>query len=193
MANFHRAMSAIEAINQRSSIRSFCDRDISKETIRELLAAAVRAPTAMHQEPWAFAVIQDRQLLKTLSDLAKPLFVAEMHHAHFDDKALRYFENPDFNVFYNAGTLILVCGKTSNPMALADCWLAAENLMLAACSMGLGSCVIGSASDALNTQQVKAQLGIPEYMQVVAPIIVGIPETENKPTPRKEPHILCWK
>lgn len=193
MTNFQRSMSTIEAINLRSSVRSFNDRNISKETIRELLSAAVRAPTAMHQEPWAFGVIQDRQLLKSLSDRAKPLFVAEMHHAHFNDEALRYFENPNFNVFYNAGTLILVCGKAANPMAQADCWLAAENLMLAACSMGLGSCVIGSASEALNTQQVKTQLGIPEYMQVVAPIIVGIPESENKPTPRKEPHILCWK
>lgn len=186
-------LNTLDAINQRSSVRSFRGNGISRETVHHLLAAAVRAPTAMHQEPWAFAVIQDRQLLKSLSDRAKPHFVAEMHHAHFDSDSLRFFESPDFNIFYNAGTLILICGKTSNPLAAADCWLAAENLMLAACAMGLGSCVIGSATDALNAPQVKAELDIPEYLQVVAPIIVGVPDEVTKRSPRKEPQILSWK
>ena len=193
MAHSLELLNTLEAINRRTSVRAFRGNGISRETVHHLLAAAVRAPTAMHQEPWAFAVVQDRQLLKKLSDRAKPLFVAEMHQAHFESDAIRFFEHPDFNVFYNAGTLIVICGKTSNPMAVADCWLAAENLMLAACAMGLGSCVIGSATEALNSPPVKAELDIPEYLQVIAPIIVGVPDEAGNPSPRKEPHILCWK
>lgn len=186
-------LSTLEAINQRRSVRSFRSTDISRETVRQLLAAAVRAPTAMHQEPWAFAVIQDRQLLKRLSDRAKPLALAEMQRADCDAETLRLFAHPNFNIFYNAGTLILICGRIANPMAVADCWLAAENLMLAACAMSLGSCVIGSASEALNTPPLKVELGIPEDMQVVAPIIVGVPDEAGKPSPRKEPQLLGWK
>lgn len=186
-------LNTLEAINQRRSVRSFCSKGISRETVRQLLAAAVRAPTAMHQEPWAFAVIQDRQLLKRLSDRAKPVALAEMQRARCDAEVLSLFAHPKFNIFYNAGTLILICGQAANPMAVADCWLAAENLMLAACAMGLGSCVIGSASETLNMPPVKAELGIPDDMQVVAPIIVGVPDVAGKPSPRKEPRILCWK
>lgn len=193
MAHQLAPLNTLEAINQRRSVRAFCSKGISRETVRHLLAAAVRAPTAMHQEPWAFAVIQDRQLLKSISDRAKPLALAEMQRAQCDAEVLNLFAHPNFNIFYNAGTLIVICGQIANPAAVADCWLAAENLMLAACAMSLGSCVIGSASETLNMPPVKAELGIPDDMQVVAPIIVGVPDVAGKPSLRKEPRILCWK
>lgn len=43
---------------------------------------------------------------------------------------------------------------------VADCWLAAENLMLSACALGLGTCCIGSAIPALNSPEAKSELGI---------------------------------
>jgi hypothetical protein len=45
---------------------------------------------------------------------------------------------------------------------VADCWLAPENLMLAACAKGLGACVIGLAVSALSTPEWKAELKIPD-------------------------------
>ena len=65
--------------------------------------------------------------------------------------------------------------------------------MLAACSMGLGTCVIGSALPALNTPDVKAEIGIPAEFSAVVPIIVGVPSDETPLTPRKEPRVLSWK
>jgi nitroreductase len=47
-------------------------------------------------------------------------------------------------------------------------WLAAENLMLAAHAMGLGTCVIGSAVPALNTPKSKAELNIPSECTAIA-------------------------
>lgn len=75
----------------------------------------------------------------------------------------------------------------------ADCWLAAENLMLAATSLELGTCVIGLAVSALNTPVWKKELGIPQGMVAYAPIIVGTPSGEVPPVPRKEPEIVIWK
>ena len=188
-------VSILEAIYQRCSVRCYLPERLDEVTIRTLLAAAVRAPTAVHTEPWAFAILQDRSALKRLSDRAKPLFLEEVHRAHLDrgGHALDIFASPDFNIFYDAGTLIIIYGKPMGPFVVADCWLAAENLMLAAFSMGLGTCVIGSAVPALNTREIKAELEIPAEFTAIAPIIVGVPGGETPRTSRKEPEILIWK
>jgi nitroreductase len=188
-------MSIMEAIYKRCSVRSYSPEQLDETTVRTLLAAAVRAPTAVHLEPWAFAILQDTSALKHLSDRAKPLFLEEVQRAHLDrgGHGLDIFASPDFNMFYNAGTLIIICGKPMGPFVVADCWLAAENLILAACSMGLGTCVIGAAVPALNTPQIKAEFGIPNELTAIAPIIVGVPSGETPPTARKEPEVVFWK
>jgi len=178
-----------EAILARRSIRDYLPQEIERTTIHTLLEAAVRAPTAMHAEPWAFVVVQDRTVLKRLSDKAKPLF----HEIAHPQEGLAMGCTENFNVFYNAGTLIIVCARLAGPFSAADCWLAAENLMLTACAIGLGSCVIGSSIPALNLPETKAELGILEEFSAVAPIIIGFPAGETAPTPRKKPNILYWK
>ena len=186
-------MTIFETILARRSVRSYKARKVDRTAISILLEAAVRAPTAIHQEPWAFVVIQDKALLRSLSDQAKPLFVAEAQEKGLEHAGHSFdiFSYPDFNVFYDATTLILICGKTSAPSYAADCWLAAENLMLAACAMGLGTCVIGSALHALNTPETKIKLNIPEKFCVVAPIVVGFPDDEITQVLRKNPVILA--
>ena len=189
-------MTIFETILARRSVRSYLKQTVDKVTISALLEAAVRAPTAIHQEPWAFVIIQDRALLRNLSDRAKPIFLAEENendsasHNKLSDTMFDIFDSPDFNIFYNANTLILICGRTGLPFVSADCWLAAENLMLAACAMRLGSCIISSALPALNMPEVRHDLNIPNEFSVVVPIIVGYPDAENAPSLRKSPVIL---
>lgn len=189
------SMSVIDAIYQRRAVRHYTSKVIDKADIYTLLDAAVHAPTAMHEEPWAFAIIQDKDLLNRLSDSAKELLRRE---AQGSDSAqakhtLEQVNNPDFHVFYNAGTLIVICSKNQASFAEADCWLAAENLMLAAYAKGFGTCPIGFAVSALNTAEWKAELKIPAEMKVIAPIIVGVPAAEIPSTPRKQAEILIWK
>jgi len=102
------------------------------------------------------------------------------------------FASPDFCVFYDASTLIGVGVKPLGPFVVADCWLAAENLMLAACALGLGTCCIGSAVPALNSSDTKAELGIPSDVEIVAPIIVGVPREAAAAVSRKNPTIVSW-
>ena len=186
-------MTIFETILARRSVRSYKSRKVDRTTVSILLEAAVHAPTAIHQEPWAFVVIQDKVLLRSISDLAKPLFVAEAHEKGLGHAGHSFdnFKHPDFNIFYDATTLILICGRTNAPSYSADCWLAAENLMLAACAIGLGTCVVGSALSALNTPETKVLLNIPENFIAVAPIIVGYPDDEIVPVMRKNPVILA--
>ena len=191
----HSGKSVLKTIHARHSVRAYAPTPLDDATVQTLLDAAVHAPTAMHEEPWAFVIVQDHALLQRLSDLAKPLFVEEVRHrnAHGASHSFDHFTRPDFNIFHGANTLIIICAKPLGPFVAADCWLAAENLMLAASAAGLGSCVIGSAVAALNIRKVKAELGIPDEYSAIAPIVVGIPSGETKASPRKGPTILSWK
>lgn len=183
----------MDVIYRRRAVRSYKPQEIDADTIRVLLRAAVQAPTAVHSEPWAFAVIQDRSLLKRLSDQAKVQLLQSIPH---DAKVSGYralLENSEFNIFYDAGTLLVIYGPAAGPYVAADCWLAAENLMLAACALGLGTCPIGFAVPVLNAAAVKAELGIPSELAAVAPIILGVPSASSPPVSRKEPQIVCWK
>lgn len=186
-------MSIFETILSRRSVRRYKSRAVDRTTIGILLEAAVHAPTAMHLEPWAFVVIQDKDLLLNLSNLAKPLFIEQIKDVSLERTGHSFdiFNYPDFNIFYDATTLILICGKTTSLSFEADCWLAAENLMLAACAMGFGSCVIGSALPALNMSETKTKLNIPEKYVAVAPIVVGYPDDEIAAATRKNPIIFA--
>ena len=193
------SMTVLDAIYRRRATRAFMPAPIDEPTIRELLRAAVHAPTAMHLEPWAFVVVQDRALLKKLSDRAK-LVVAPQGDPHRElSRAAEaphlpaILTDPAFNIFYDAGTLIVICGRPMGPFVQADCWLAAENLMLAATAFGLATCPIGFALAALGDREVKAELGIPSDITPIAPIIVGMAATVPPPTTRQEPRILSWK
>lgn len=197
-----RPLSALDVIFSRRSVRAYSGERLDHDTVRALLDAAVQAPTAMHAEPWSFVVVQDADALKRYSDAAKGLWSAELGqhrdlHAVGEAAVRSQFgermAEPAFDIFYDAGTLIVICAKATGPFVTADCWLAAANLMLAASAMGLGSCCIGSAIGALNTSDVKHELNIPDDVVAVAPVIVGVPAEPASPVARRSPQILCWK
>jgi nitroreductase len=185
-------MSVMDAIYERRSVRSYTGQGVEREVVLKLLDAAVHAPTAVHEEPWGFVVVQERAALKRLSDKAKELLPKLEGRVHLRDGSLHHFALPD-DVFHGAGTLITIYGKPLGPFVAADCWLAAENLMLAARSMGLGTCVIGLAVEALNTPEWKKELKVPSEMTAYAPIILGVPSGETPAVKRRKPQILSWE
>ena len=196
-----RPLSALDAIFMRRSVRAYTAQTLDESTVRSLLDAAVRAPTAMHTEPWAFVVVQDRTTLKRISDRAKGSWIKEAAHyrdlhpgvdAAMASAFAERFASPDFCVFYDASTLIAIGTKPLGRFVIADCWLAAGNLMLAACALGLGTCCIGSAVPALNSPEIKSELAIPSDVEIVAPIIVGVGRESVAEVSRKGPTIASW-
>lgn len=193
-------LSALDAIFTRRSVRAYEPHLVDESTVRSLLDAAVQAPSAMHAEPWQFVVVQDATMLKRLSDRAKQKWLDEA--AHYRDLNTRAttpdertfaerLADPEFSIFYDAGTLVIICARPA-PFVAADCWLAAENFMLAACALGLGTCCIGAAIPGLNDPATKADLGIPADVEAVAAIVVGVPRESANEGLRKAPHILSW-
>ena len=196
-----RPLSALDMIFMRRSVRAFTPQVLDEPTIQALLDAAAQAPTAMHAEPWAFVVVQDRAVLKRISDRAKGNWAREAAHyrdLHRGDGSaaaaafIDRFADPEFCVFYDAGTLIAIGARRVGPFVTADCWLAAENLMLAACALGLGTCCIGSAVPALNDPQTRAELRIPPDVEIVAPVIVGVPREPPTAVSRRTPVVVSW-
>lgn len=146
----------------------------------------------MNRQPWLFSIVQDAAQLKRYSDRAKTMLLAEMAR---DPKAAHYqdmLKSPAFNIFYDTNTLVVIGAGEPGRYTEANCWLAAENLMLAACEAGLGSCCIGFAIPVLNTPEVKAELGLPAAGVAVAPIILGYASAQPSPVPRHDPNIVSW-
>jgi len=185
-------MNLTEAIFARRAVRSYQSLAVDERTIARLLDAAVQAPSAMNSQAWGFAIVQDRARLRRYSDVSKSLL---LEHTADEPKTSRYarlLRDPDFNVFYDASTLVVICATAGGRYAEADCWLAAQNLMLEACELGLGSCPIGFAVPALNSAEIKRELGIPENGAAVAPILVGYATAEVPAVPRSAPRVLSW-
>jgi nitroreductase len=195
-----RPLSALDVIYGRRSVRSYGAQPLEASTVRGLLDAAVQAPTAMLEQPGLFVVVQDRWLLRRISDCAKQLLTSDAtagrpsgeeasHHGDFAAS----LADPAFNIFYDAPALVVICATRTDEFAQADCWLAAENLMLAAGALGLGTCCVGAAVPALNTAEVKAVLRIPADVHAVAPIVVGVPVGTVAPVSRREPEVISWR
>ncbi len=188
---------AMNPIYRRRSVRSYLDDPVPRESVEKLLRAAVQAPTAMHREPWAFAVVQNRETLRRYSDRAKAILLTQqgaVHDLSPSTLALRdRLQDPAFDIFYGAGTLVAIGYAADGPYVEADCWLAAENLMLEATVEGLGTCCIGFALPLLNTADVKQALGLPPQGGVVAAVIVGVPaDAPTGPGERKPPRVQAW-
>lgn len=180
-----------EAIQGRRAVRSYLDQGVDKATVTKLIQAATQAPSALNQQPWAFAVVQDRAILKRYSDRAKTICLETMNRS-MPHELKAMLSDPAFNVFYNSGTLIVVWAKPMGQHPDWDCCLAAENLMLAAHDMGLGTCPIGLAWPLLEQSDVKNEMNVPFDYTPVMPIIVGYPRGRTPSVERSEPEIRCW-
>jgi nitroreductase len=98
---------------------------------------------------------------------------------------------PSFDIFYGAPALVVICALADDDMAVQDCSLAAQNLMLAAHDKGLGSCWIGFAEGWLAQPEARAELGLPENARPVAPIILGHPAAQPPP-PGRDKAKMQW-
>lgn len=182
------AMDIDAAIYGRRAVREYTTEPVSEATIRNLIDAAIHAPSAINAQPWSFIVVRDQQILASMSRHAKAHVLATEAnslplHMHTS------LADPESQIFHGAPVLIVISAATRAPWIVEDCALAAENLMLCAFGHQLGSCWIGFAQRWLNTPDGKAELGIPAEMVPVAPIIVGYPKKFPAPVPRQAPRI----
>jgi nitroreductase len=178
----------LEALKSRRAIRNYEDKSVPESAIQTILEAAIYAPSAINVQPWKFTIVTNKAQIKHFSDMAKPVLIRMLPDV--GDEGLvglkKRLSDTNYNIFYNAPLLIFVSGAKS-PYAIYDCSMAAQNMMLAAFTLGIGSCWIGTAVAVANDPKNKPILGVPEDHDVHAAIIFGYPKGGFPKAPEKRP------
>ena len=158
-------MEVFEAIKGRRSVRSYQDKPVEEEKLRQVLDAGRLAPSASNRQEWKFVVVRDKALRKRLAEAAHgQAFVGEapvvivacaVQHEH-----------------------IMSCG---HPSHIVDVAIAIDHMTLAARELGLGTCWIG----AFVQPKVRAVLGIPDSVEVIELLPLGYPASWPGARPRR--------
>lgn len=161
----------LKVIRNRRSTRAFMPEQIKEEELKEILDAGIYAPSANNKQPWHFTVIQNKELIDRLNTDFKEL-AQKSGNSYLESVG----KNEKFHVFYNAPTVILLSGDKNNHSAAVDCAAAAENMLIAAEALGIGSCWIGFIAHLLNSEkssEYNKELGIPEGYREFHAVALG--------------------
>ncbi len=182
----------LRIIKQRRSTRSFKDEQITEEELQAILEAGLYAPNAGGQA-WHFTAIQNRGLLDRLN------LAAKQAARQMDIEQLRALGNDEgFDCLYGAPALIIVSGNERSPVPLeADCAAATQNMLLAAESLGLGSCWIFFVTLAFYSPQgnaLRKELQIPEGYKPFYAAVFGYRQEAPASAPDRKPNLItCIK
>lgn len=179
-----------ECLRTRRSVRSYTDQEISEETINELLELGVTAPSGSFLQPWGFVVIRDKAELDEwavkITNFLRENLEKTPHLLRYKD----FIQRDDFHVFNHAPYMIAIYGDKNSKFYICDCSMVAQNIMLAAHSMGIGTCWIGFAEPIMNSPEFKERYNVPDNFEIVAPIALGYKKGNLQPLPRKSPIIF---
>ena len=145
-------------IMSRRSVRKYLDKPVEHKKLETVALAGINAPSAMNRQNWAIRIIEDQKLMADVKDMCR-----------------------------NAPNLICVCAPTDGRFDL-DAGLLGENMMLAAQSLGLGTCIQTGPIRFLTTdEKAKAfrdSLDIPEGYKLLFVISIGYPDEQPEAKPR---------
>lgn len=173
----------------RRSVRAYTDEPVSKEEVEAILEAGTWAPTAMNHQPLRFIIIEDKNLIKYVSDRTKAA-VSEI-----SPQMKQEFATAKDVICYNAPMLILVCTEKDAQWSqgnLLDSVLAAQNMFLKAYELGLGTCYMGFVGFLASKPEALRKMGVPENCVMQVPFILGHPKNRQGAGKRKNPIILEW-
>ncbi len=155
----------ISFILNRRSIRKYQQKSVESEKVRDLLRAAMAAPSAGNRQPWHFVVVTERETLDRLAE-----------------------DHPYGKMLHQAPLCIAVCGEpeasSGGAYWVQDCSAAMQNLLLAADSLGLGAVWLGVYSSEKREQTVSNALQLPEHIRPLGLASIGYPAEQKPPSDR---------
>jgi nitroreductase len=158
-------LNILDIIRTRRSVRRFEDKPVPEELLREILEAGRWAPSGMNNQPWKFAVIENRVINEGISKLTRYSAVirsARVLIAVFLDNAESYH-------------------RTKDAQAVGAC---IQNMLLEAHSLGLGAVWLGEIIK--SDEQIRQLLGLGGELELMAVIALGYAMEDPKATRRKE-------
>jgi len=156
-------MDLLEIIKTRRSIRQFQDKQVSLETIKKLIGAAVYAPSGCNKQDWRFIVITEQRIKDKITNMGGSALIKQAP----------------------LGILVLYSNQTKNIEYRGDIQSASaaiENLLLAAHYYGLGACWVCHLPP---KRQLRRLFNIPHYLSPVAYVLLGYAQTRPVDVPRK--------
>ena len=166
----------LSSIMARRSVRKYLDKPVEHEKLETIVRAGINAPSGMNRQPWIVRVVESQQLIADVTEVYK------------QENAEQVKRDKDFkNMFRNAPNLICVCTPAKGGGEL-DAGLLGENMMLAAQSLGLGTCCLGGPVRFLKANEkckfFMDRLDIPSDYQLNYIIAVGYPDEQPEAKPR---------
>ena len=170
----------LKNIQERRSCRNYKPDMVPEELLNQVIEAGLYAPSSLGQQSGMIVAVTDKETRDKLSKLNA-----------------RFTKNPDSDPFYGAPVVLVVLARTERPAQFCDGCLMMENMMLAAHSLGLGTCWIHRATEMYQSDEGKAFLdsvGIEGDVVGVGHCIVGYPDTAlPEPPARKETRVYYVK
>jgi FMN reductase [NAD(P)H] len=164
-----------EAILARKSVRAYSDKRVPASHLEKIIEAGRWAPNA---GPYQISIIRALALRQKINDRALDAMV-HSGNAFLQQRA----SLPGYQPLYGAPVLILISGPTDGPYTSFNAALAAENMLLEATGLGLGSCYLVSPTLALNgkdNRDLAQEAGIPDSYELQCAVIVGYEASENR-------------
>ena len=163
-------------IMARRSVRKYLDKPVEHEKLEVVVRAGINAPSGGNRQPWIVRVVEDQKLIAEVTEIFKQENAEQVNR----DKNFK-------NMFRNAPNLICVCTPANGGGEL-DAGLLGENIMLAAQSMGLGTCCLGGPVSRHEANE-KAKffidrLDIPADYKLNYIIAIGYPDEQPAAKPR---------
>lgn len=177
----------VETIMSRRSIRSYKPEQIKNEELELILECGINAPSGLNKQTWEVRVLQNPEFIANINSG----FVKYAAGLQMEGSASRS-QQPGFSVFHGAPTVILVASNNTTYSAV-DCGLLGQNILLAAESMNIGTCVVGGVTAYLNTPEAKEnivpQLNLPEGYAPLYTIVMGYKNESPNAKPRDKSKI----
>ena len=166
----------IETIMTRRSVRKYQPQAVNRDTMQIILECGINAPNAINKQAWEVRVVDNPEFINGITEVFKKV-------------SPKMAEAPDFkNMFRNAPTVVFIANDTTFPFSQVDCGLMAENMMLSAWSMGIGSVCLGSSAHFINNTPEAApyleKLGFSENYKTLVCIGFGYPAETPAAKPR---------
>ena len=180
-------------IYTRASVRKYSADKVPDNDIKEILRAGFHAANGMNRQAIEFVVTENKDSIKEYSRRAIILYAEMMRAAgHSNPMVDKMAEDPKADIFYGAPALVFVFTNPSAVTPVEDGSLAVGNMMLAAHSLGYGTCFIGFAAGLGNDPEFRKECNVPEGHRYVACMTLGKPDGDIEKHSRSEVKILNW-
>ncbi|MBI9008729.1 MAG: nitroreductase [Tenericutes bacterium] len=173
----------VETILKRRSVRDFLDKPISEEELQTIIKCGLFAPSAKNRQNWHFTVITNKDKIDEISKQA----VDGMNKIGLD-------KEEGYHIFYHAPTVIVISSKIEGYSEInAGC--VAENMALAAKSLGIGSCIVGQTRYLYHQApkpDVNSLLKIPKNHEFDVSICFGYPTDDEIEAPERKENLVDY-